>query len=737
MKLKTQLKKEIAKDRLEQVIDQLLELKNIGKSTNKQIILIAQRFYKWKKNKHSGEFTSEQLDASRVRISSTLLDIVDSLTENNQSPKRKRSLFSFLQFSQSNTPTETDAFTQEKDKIRDYLIERYTERLRQKTDHRLPVSLQLTYSKEGTSSDYAHFSKDIRLSEPIEGNLVQTLQKHRHLLIIGNPGAGKTTQILDLAKEWLTERTDKKLPIVFNLASWKSENNRFHEWLQDALVSGYGFSKKLAQEAILTNQILPLLDGLDEVGKDLENEDEQQNIRNLCLEAIDDYLGLLEVEYVVICSRRKEYSEIEVNAPVKAEVLVNPLTPEQIKATLKDSLTKKLSTRDENAANTLLSLLKQNPVLEEVLCTPFYYNIALEVFDSRSYNQNLPATKARLEGYLVEQFIAEKLRDTSNRKGFLKEKTLGYLGWIGGMMNGEGKVVFELVSFQYFHLEKPWKIVITHNLVVGLILSFIGGLVIVLDSLKNLIIGFTFVFIFSLVALILCLVFGLILGLILCLVSGLFFFLDRNGGSIFLVKPRDIRTIHWSNLWLFSTWITSLKISFSFSLLGSLTTGLIGSLFSDLEGGLFFGLVMGVVVGLLMGLREKLIQVSFFFSIKTSYYRFKSEIIVSVFQTMLILMISFLTVLYIDESTGVLYNMLILIPLCFIGGVVATSLFNHSILRLCLFLEKKLPLQLVHFLQYATQARILEQDGGQWRFRHQILQDYFAERYDSGVNRNG
>lgn len=25
---------------------------------------------------------------------------------------------------------------------------------------------------------------------------------------------------------------------------------------------------------------------------------------------------------------------------------------------------------------------------------------------------------------------------------------------------------------------------------------------------------------------------------------------------------------------------------------------------------------------------------------------------------------------------------------------------------------------------------ILEQDGGQWRFRHQVLQDYFAERYD-------
>jgi len=40
-----------------------------------------------------------------------------------------------------------------------------------------------------------------------------------------------------------------------------------------------------------------------------------------------------------------------------------------------------------------------------------------------------------------------------------------------------------------------------------------------------------------------------------------------------------------------------------------------------------------------------------------------------------------------------------------------------------------MPLRWVSFFKYATSARILEQDGGQWRFRHQILQDYFAGRY--------
>ena len=38
-----------------------------------------------------------------------------------------------------------------------------------------------------------------------------------------------------------------------------------------------------------------------------------------------------------------------------------------------------------------------------------------------------------------------------------------------------------------------------------------------------------------------------------------------------------------------------------------------------------------------------------------------------------------------------------------------------------------MPLRDVEFLRYATEQRILQQDGGQWRFRHQNLQDYFAE----------
>ncbi len=41
-----------------------------------------------------------------------------------------------------------------------------------------------------------------------------------------------------------------------------------------------------------------------------------------------------------------------------------------------------------------------------------------------------------------------------------------------------------------------------------------------------------------------------------------------------------------------------------------------------------------------------------------------------------------------------------------------------------------MPFPYAPFLDYCVRLRLLEKDGGAWRFRHQILQDYFRERGD-------
>jgi hypothetical protein len=44
--------------------------------------------------------------------------------------------------------------------------------------------------------------------------------------------------------------------------------------------------------------------------------------------------------------------------------------------------------------------------------------------------------------------------------------------------------------------------------------------------------------------------------------------------------------------------------------------------------------------------------------------------------------------------------------------------------------KRPTPLRLVDFLNEMTKAHIMESDGATWRFRHRIIQDYFAEQWE-------
>ena len=711
MDLKEAVAEKLIQNEIDLALDLLHSKPDIRTHHRKDVVVLQQKYQDTTRKELLGLLTREEVTKEKTQLTLDVLLLTDTIT----APKPPVTLWNFLDRSPKTAAIATDIFSKEEVAIRKALLDRYQSRLKQKTDYRLPITLTLTYTKEGSSPDYLHFAKDIVEEQSIEGDLVATLKKHQHLLIIGDPGAGKTTQLLELAKAWLENGGDEKIPVIFNLAAWKADAQRFDEWLQAALVSGYGFSKALATEAIFKSKILPLLDGLDEVGRDMQTQAAQDEVRSQCLKAIDNYLSLFDVDYLAICSRREEYAATAADAPVKATVLVNPLSPDEIKSTLKAALAQKISTKDETAATTLLNLLPKHPSLETVLCTPFYYNIALEVFDVRTGVPELPAESTALQAYLVEHFVAEKLDQTPNPKGFTETKTRHYLAWLAFVLNAESRVNFELVDFQLGHLGKKRRC----NLVYGLVCGLFYGLV------YSLVGGLFYGLAYSLVE-------GLVGGLVYGLVYGLV--------VNFSVEPREVRKINWSNLTNKSLWLKGLARGLGFAcrglviglvigLVGGLFYGLFGSLFVALFGGLFYGLVGGLFVAL----DTVLVEDASFSSVKTPYHRLNSEITFEVYQWMLIVSLGCLLLFY---TTGAIQTFLD--SLCFLGlgllfgtlfGLLNTALFKHLILRFCLYWEKKLPLRWVSFFSYATAARILEQDGGQWRFRHQILQDYFAGKW--------
>lgn len=150
----------------------------------------------------------------------------------------------------------------------------------------------------------------------------------RKLLVLGEPGAGKTTMMLELAKALLERAMADKaepIPVLLNLSSWTRPDQSIFEWLVSELKKKYGVRQDLAQRWLEKKQLLPLLDGLDEVAP--------QHQRT-CADALNTWLTEDSTQRpcgVLICCRREEFEQIvQQQLSLYGAIYLKALTIEQI-----------------------------------------------------------------------------------------------------------------------------------------------------------------------------------------------------------------------------------------------------------------------------------------------------------------------------------------------------------------------------------------------------------------------
>ena len=146
----------------------------------------------------------------------------------------------------------------------------------------------------------------------------------RFLLILGEPGAGKTTTLLELARDLLARaRSDAThpIPVVFSLSTWATGKKPFADWLADELKSKYFVSRPTAQAWLAAGRLLPLLDGLDEVAGDSQEA---------CVEALNAFIAEGGLPGLSVCSRTAEYLRLPVRLKLNGAIRLLPLTPEQV-----------------------------------------------------------------------------------------------------------------------------------------------------------------------------------------------------------------------------------------------------------------------------------------------------------------------------------------------------------------------------------------------------------------------
>jgi energy-coupling factor transporter ATP-binding protein EcfA2 len=144
------------------------------------------------------------------------------------------------------------------------------------------------------------------------------------LLILGEPGSGKTIALLQLAQR-LIEKTENNLsqliPIVLNLSSWAKKQQKIEEWLIEELREKYQVPQSLSQPWIEQEKLILLLDGLDEV---------KIEYRNNCVRALNNFITNHGITEIVVCSRVKDYEALKQKLKLSSAICIEPLSSEQV-----------------------------------------------------------------------------------------------------------------------------------------------------------------------------------------------------------------------------------------------------------------------------------------------------------------------------------------------------------------------------------------------------------------------
>ncbi|HEU5376262.1 MAG TPA: helix-turn-helix domain-containing protein [Ktedonobacteraceae bacterium] len=293
----------------------------------------------------------------------------------------------------------------------------------------LPGVLDSSYSLATQNSD--SLARDL----PVGTSIVEVYDRaDGELLILGEPGVGKTILLLALACELLMragQHESYPMPAIFNLASWTEEQITLDEWLTAELQTIYHIPEKIGRNLVETDQLIILLDGLDETSEET---------RPACVKAIQAYQQKHPFVSLVLCCRREKYYAQATPLTFQRAIAVKPLTREQIDLYLASA---------HCQLEAVKKAFQEDLELQELCTNPLMLSIVSRIYqDKGDAAFALSGSIKQRRRQIFEMYVQQMLMSRGTETRYTLEQTRHWLMWLAGQLKEHRQTEFYIERLQ-------------------------------------------------------------------------------------------------------------------------------------------------------------------------------------------------------------------------------------------------------------------------------------------------